>query len=384
MSETKKTFVFVGCEKGAACMEVFAYDAENGAMEHLHTALEGVEVGSVRISPDKKLLYCTHHVRDYPGAAAGGGGQFLAVKIDPETGELTELNRQPSYGTMPVMMDTDPQQSFLIGTNHSQYSPTMKVSRSIDGKYCISTHYDDAPTVLYPLNEDGSIGEACDMFMHDDCSDRTSYPNPHPHCVFRSPLWELYAVCDKGADRIYMFRIDRGLKRLNLAGEYDVPAGSAPRYGAFHPTKPFLFTNNELLPVVFAFRYDEQGSLTLVNSLRTLPDGDKNAAAQPMPSDFRIHPGGKFIYGLVRHTENITVLAIDQDSGALSLIQTLTLPGKEAKACAVSPDGRYFFAAAKESGLIHIYSIAEDGTLSPTGRTVSVKAPDNITFYQAD
>ena len=69
---------------------------------------------------------------------------------------------------------------------------------------------------------------------------------------------------DKGMDRVYTFRVDEEEGKIIPADCFLDDRGVFPRYGAFHPTLPVLFTNNERACVIDVFDYDrESGKITL-------------------------------------------------------------------------------------------------------------------------
>jgi len=387
-----KTFVYVGnwsapsAKPGQNGLGIFSYDENTGKLTHIKNMFTGINVGSTCLDREAGILYFTNELHNYPGQS-GGGGQVFAAKLDPETGDMTELGCQPAFGASPSYIAVDSSRKYIIVCSHVSDKAITKIVKDIFGKYHITTEYDDTATVLFPLAADGSVGEPCDVYKHTGRGFLPTQTNPHVHSVMISPSGNLFAECDKGTDRIYFFKIDREAGKLVLCDNYKSLPGSSPRYSCFHPTLPFWFMNNETMQVVRAFRYSEEGKIDHIGTIDVLPDGcnddpSMGRDSRARQSDIRIHPSGKWLYALLRVIDSASVLAIDQSTGELTKIQSAALDGKGPRGCAVSPDGRFLLIAALDSGEIITWSIGEDGTISPTGLKASQPCPGNVTFYQ--
>lgn len=268
-----KAFAYIGKWEhdpsgNALGFDIFTYDTQTGGMNYVGSAASQVTVGSTYYDKERGVLYAVDEIERLPGRAAGGGRVF-AFRIDRETGMLIELNHQLSYGLRPSCVTTDAEGRYLVCTNHSGKHPVTKSFKGLDGKYHLTALYDDANTVLFTLNEDGSIGEAVDMYLHTELGAQT---NPHPHCVVRSPSGKLFFVNDKGGDRIYAYAIEGGRLVLKNGEAVRAEFGSAPRYGVCHPTQPYYFINTESAAYVAAYKYDAQARLTRINTASIVPE----------------------------------------------------------------------------------------------------------------
>jgi 6-phosphogluconolactonase len=295
---------------------------------------------------------------------------------------LTEINHQPSYGSLPCSVAVDATGKYLIATSHTGSAPVTKTVRDASGKYRIVLEYDDATTVLYRLNEDGSIGDPCDIYKHSGNGPDPEQSHPRIHSVMASPSGNLFAVCDKGSDQIFFFRINRKTEKLEVCGGvgYKSIPGSSPRYSVFHPTRPYFYMNNETKAVIRAFRYDEDGKLEHICTVNALPEDCEDNPTM-MQADIRIHPSGKYLYDLIRGINAASVFEIKEETGEIKKIQTVTLDGTGPRGCAISPDGRFMHIAALTSKEILVWAIGEDGKLSPTGKKISQPSPGNVTFF---
>jgi 6-phosphogluconolactonase (cycloisomerase 2 family) len=195
-----------------------------------------------------------------------------------------------------------------------------------------------------------------------------------------SPSGRLFAVCDKGNDEILIFRIDRGARKLEQCGEaFKSVPGSSPRYSVFHPSRPFLFVNHETKAIVRSLGYDKSGDLKALANESALPAGIADHFDMKQ-SDLKIHPSGRYLYSLIRGIDAVSVFAIDQATGGLQRIDTVTLDGKGPRGCAISPDGRFLIVAMWVSHDVLVYAIGTDGRLSNTGTKVSQPNPGTVTL----
>jgi 6-phosphogluconolactonase len=396
MSDYEKTFVYVGNRTSSPSswetkpttgkgFGIFRYNTKTGELELIKSAvLDKISVGATCLDSKRNILYCVDEVMTQPGYLKGGGGLVYALAIDPETGDLTEINHQPSYGSLPAYVAVDGTGKYLIVVSHTGNAPVTKTVKDASGKYRIVIEYDDATTVLYRLNDDGSIGDPCDICKHSGNGPGPEQSHPRIHSVMASPSGNLFAVCDKGSDQIFFFRINRETEKLQVcAGEgYKSIPGSSPRYSVFHPTRPYFYMNHETKAVIRAFRYDEDGKLEPICTVSALPEDCEDNPTM-MQSDIRIHPSGKYLYGLIRGINAVSVFEIKEETGEIEKIQTVMLDGTGPRGCAISPDGRFMHIAALKSKEVLVWAIGKDGKLSPTGKKISQPDPGNVTFFPA-
>ena len=84
---------------------------------------------------------------------------------------------------------------------------------------------------------------------------------------------------------------------------------------------------------------------------------------------------------LIRGINAVSVFEIEEETGEIEKIQTVTLDGTGPRGCAISPDGRFMPIAALTSKEVLVWAIGEDGKLSPTGKKISQPSPGNVTFF---
>jgi 6-phosphogluconolactonase len=360
---------------------VFRFDAETGEMELASTAGLDLTIGCAVLSSDGQRLYAVDEYTILPGLFQGGGGQLVGFRLDRERATLTEFTRTPSFGSLPSFVTLGGNERFCLVTHHTDRVPVTRVRRGPDGAYNIAMTYDDATTVLFPLDDDGTIAPPSDVILHEGAGGPLKrQTHPQLHAVTTSPSGALFAVTDKGNDRTHLFRIDTGQRKLvELGTRFVSEPGSSPRYTAWHPFRPFLFLNHETKALVSSLRYTEDGEIAHVGTWSVLAPG-QNDEFELKQSDIKVHPSGKYIYTGIRGTSEVVALRIAQETGRLERFQAVTLDGKGPRGFAISPNGRFMVVAAHDSQLVLVWRIMPDGTLEPTGHRYPQPNPGTVTF----
>lgn len=383
-----KTYVYIGNwrmkdqpTKGIAICE---YEAETGQLSHIKTVFPELCVGAAYLDTTRNVLYVTDERADHPAERQGGGGQIVAFSVSPENGDLAELSRVPSYGSNPASLVTDENSEYLLVANHGSRATTTRTVTDEQGRIHIDIQHDESSVVLFPLGKDGSVNAPCDIYRLSGEGPESFQLSPHAHSIRRAPSENLYVVCDKGSDLIWMFKLDREQGKILLCSGSPCRRGpgTAPRYSVFHPTQNYLYVNKENKTIVSAFRYDAEGALEHICTVNSLPEH----IAAPVgfsQSDICIDSSGKYIYTLLRIVNVITVYEIDSASGRLERIQVLENACDGGRACAISPDGRFLLVAALTGKEIASFPIGKDGRLSPAVVSLEQPMPGTVSFFEA-
>ncbi|MDR3342665.1 MAG: lactonase family protein [Treponema sp.] len=361
-------------------LSVYRYNSEDAALDYMDTYFPEVCVGQQFLDNERRMVYITNECDSLPGKI-GGGGSVLAIEIDGESGKLSLLNRKASLAVKPSYVWVDKTKRYALVPHHGGRGHVTKILRKAGGGLTSETLFDDAALVLFRLEADGSLGEPCDALITPG-----KFPNPvhalsHQHSVVGDPSGSIFIVCDKGTDEIYSLRIDYKTEKLVLLDTAASETGNAPRYSVFHPVLPVFYSNNETNPVLSAYHYDKDsgvltpsGELPLTAGKRKTEDGKTI-----MPSDIVIEHGGRFLFVSLRDTETIAVVALD-GAGNMELRQTVNCEGKNPRGLTLSPDEQYLFSLNVGSDNISAFVVAEDGTLSFTGKMTKALCPGTMKF----
>ena len=284
----------------------------------------------------------------YLYAGHGNGSEISAYVIDPASGKLKLLNRQPTGGNNGLHLDVHPNNRFLALAN----GPVI---------------------TIFPINPDGTLAPYIDSNKFDSAAH---------HMVLFDATGRYLLATDHGSHKIHVFPFDATSGKLVKNRHFDVERPDAgPRHLAFHPSKPWVYDVNKNSTVA-AYQWDAQnGQLKPFQVVRTAPDSytGPNGA-----SEIAIAPTGNFAYVANRPHDTIATFAIDQDKGTLKAIAWEPIQGKHPRFFTLDAGGNFLYSAALESDRIVIFSINSDtGQLTPTGQIVETPSPTCIAFaYQ--
>ncbi len=391
-------------------LSVFSYDPETAAMEPVATVLEEVNVGHQSVDSERGIVYLVDERPSLRGQT-GGGGYVMALKIEAETGDVSVINEQRTLSQEPCYTLLDATRRYLVVSHHADFGFVTKVVKGETG-YSTEVVFDDTALVLFRINDDGSLGEACDVALTPGDGAQGPHPWSRQHSVVADPTGQLLVVCDKGLEQFHSYRLDRENGKLLWLGDTGVEKGLVPRYGAFHPSLPVFYANYEKTTVVHAYRCDvATGALDRVAEAPLFAEESADAPAAggptlkhpktleevtqmeavilaksgrpntPEPADLVIHPSGKCLYVSTRFKNTISVLDID-DTGAISLREVLDSGGVNPRGLHISADGRFLFAAHMQSGNVATFSIAADGSLRATGTGAKATSPGGIRIVE--
>jgi 6-phosphogluconolactonase (cycloisomerase 2 family) len=296
-------------------------------------------------------------------SAQGDGTQVTSYRIDPATGRLAVLNRQPTGGRNGVHLAIDATNRFLALAN-----------------------YATGHLIVLPINADGSLAPVSDRaaMAGDPGPHRIQQESSHPHhCPF-DPTGRFIVVPDKGLDRLFLYRLDASSGRLVPGDPPSVTtrAGAGPRHADFHPTRPFAYVINELDSTVATYRFDPaEGVLKPLQILPTLPPtytGNNTCA------EIAVAPSGRFVYGSNRGHDSIAIFAVDGQTGLLTSVGWQSTQGRSPRFFGLDPSGTHLYAANQATDTVVIFRVDDTaGGLTPTGEVVKVATPSTIVFKQS-
>ena len=361
--------------RGVPALTVCARDPESGILTPLTTALDGVSVGALHFDETRGVLYCVDEATAPAGGPAGAGGSVIALSLSA-TGDLTEIGRCPSYGSLPSYVVPDVAGRFLLVTNHTASVPITTIDGDAERGFRVVPRYDTATTVLLTLDAAGAPTGAADVVVHTgEPGPLPGQTHPRPHSVVRSPSGAFFVVCDKGADAVLTLRLDAGRGRLVVIDTVATVPGSSPRYSVFHPSDPYLFVNCESAPLVTSYRYAEDGRLTPASTVAVLPDERLRPGVRQ--SDLRLHPDGTVLYSLIRGDDSVAVLDVG-DAGEIRLRGVVPAGGRGPRGCAITRDGRFLHIACADTDEVVVWRLDAGGGLAEVVQRIPIVSPGAI------
>lgn len=336
----------------------FTFDTSTGDLTFVETTTGIANPSFLALSPNRQFLYAVSEIMEpVDGQHAGG---IAAYAIDPETHALHYLNEQPTAGTSPCHLQVD-----------------------ATGRYVIVANYGSASVVVFPINEDGSLGERVAFIEHEGSSiNPQRQQEPHPHSANIDPTNRYTYVPDLGMDKVMIYALNAATGALTPNTDQPwarVASGAGPRHLAFHPNGEALYVINELDSTVTGFAWDStRGTLREIGVISTLPEGYEGKS---YCADIHIHPNGKFLYGSNRGHDSIAVFSIDQRTGELEPVAYTPTGGQFPRNFALDPTGHFLLAANQNSDDIFVFQIdGKNGKLTPVGERVPATAPVCIKF----
>jgi 6-phosphogluconolactonase len=206
--------------------------------------------------------------------------------------------------------------------------------------------------VSFAVGEDGLIGEHVSEFSHHGSGlDKTRQGVPHAHCCVPSRDDRFLLVSDLGTDSMLTYRLNAEAGRLDgVVMSTKMPPGSGPRHFVFHPNGRSVYVANELSATVSRLAFDEEtGMLSVIETVPGLPG---HAPALTPPADIHIAPDGRFLYVSFRGIDCIATYALDAHNGAIQFRSVRATEGRTPRSFTLSRDGAYLIVANQDSDSI--------------------------------
>lgn len=354
LNETKYVYIGSYAEADQPGLYACRYDETQGTLQLIESEQGLQNPTFMAIDEQNKRLYT---IFEEENPAGGKHALASAYDIDETTGKLKHLNKEH---TVPA------------GTCH------IALDRTRSALFVSSYH--GGMVGLSPIEADGTIGKTSDVRQHSGSSIHPAQTQSRAHSVTLDTSNTFAIVCDLGADRIHIYKLDLDNKKLVHHNEIVTEPGAGPRHFTFDPSEAYGYVINELNATITAYAFDsEAGTLSPIQTISTLPasyEGD-NACA-----DIHISPDGKFLYGSNRGHDSIVVYKINEADGTLSLVEHVSTQGNHPRNFAISPDGRFVLVANRDTNNIVTFERhADTGRLTATGAQFTVSRPVCIKFF---
>ena len=290
--------------------------------------------GEVTVYSPPSIL-TVHPTRDVLYAAIRATGDIMSFRVDRSTGQLE-------------LMDTR-----VTGLEDPAY---LEIDKT--GDFLIIPYYVPGKVAVYPIRDDGTL--------QSKPSD-THVTGEHAHGVAIDPSNRSVFVSHTcPTNSIFQFQFDPsvGILSPNAIPQVIPESEDGPRHICFHPSKSFVYADNEQGSSVTAYKFNaSNGTLNAFQTLSTLPedyDGGNSCARLEM------HPSGKFLYAANRGHDSIAGYAISPDG---SLTSTGYYPTeKTPRSFRIDPNGKFLISAGQSANRLISYRIdADAGYLYPLG-----------------
>jgi 6-phosphogluconolactonase len=349
--------VYVGSQGNQ--LRALRFDADSGKLSVIGPVAEGLRPTWTVAHPQLPVLYATD---DQPGKE----GAVVAFAIDRTTGALRKLNDAPSGGNGATYLWLDAPAT----DGHASAAGTLLVA-----------NFGGGSAASIAVRADGSLGGLASTIKATGSGPHRRQASPHAHSAAVDPSGRYALVPDLGADRVFIYALDRA--NHTLAGDasraYVAPPGSGPRHLVFSADGRFVWLLNELTAEVTTLRWDaQQGQLTPVQTQHTSSasfDGTRSGA------EIRLSPDGHYLYVEDRGERSLVTYRVNANTGELSFVQRIATGGEVPWAMSIHPSGKWLLVAHQRSNSVNVFSIDKStGLLADTGISAEAPTAVSITF----
>lgn len=300
---------------------VYAVDEESGELTEVENKRRARgQIGPLVTNPSNSTLY-----------AATDWKSLQSYAIDPQTGELDETGLV-RVGYEAVYLDTDR-----------------------TGEYLLTADMANDRIEIYSI-ADGPIEE-------EPVASVKTCARPHSVVVDANNAFVFVPCRDGDAIAQFKFDAETGTVTPNDPPEVALPEGTGPRHLVISSDGARAYVSGETNSTLNVFDYDHgAGQLAFVEALSTIPDGyGDNTTA-----DVHITPDDDTVYVSNRGHDSIAVFDVGAGERR-ALTPTEAMP----REFALTPSGRFLYAAGQSSGKLASYEVKDDGTLE-AGETYEV------------
>jgi len=334
-----------------------------------------------------------------------GSKGIYHARLDTETGAISDLKLgmeapNPSFLALhpngktlyAVHESTDGEVSaFRVGADkglvhvNKQAAPgwgPCHLSVDPSGQVVMTASYGGGTLAAFPVRGDGSLASPSFQLRNTGSGpDKSRQEAPHMHSVYADAKSRFAYALDLGTDEILTFRLEAAKGKLTPTEPKSTktPAGGGPRHLAIHPGGKFAFANNEMTSSVSAYSIDEEsGQMKLLQSLSTLPEHGKTI--RNSTAEIACHPSGKWLYVSNRGDDSFAVYAISA-TGTMTLVEIVSTTVREPRGFAIDPSGHWIVVGGQNSNeLASLKLDPSTGRLTPSGSKVTIDKPVCVVF----
>jgi 6-phosphogluconolactonase len=353
----QKYIFYVGTytDHGSKGIYAYRFDSATGESTSLGLAAESTAPSFLAIASSGRFLYAVNEISQFNGQPTGAVSAFA---IQPKTAKLTLLNQVASRGEGPAHIALD---------------------RS--GKFALISNYDRGSIAVFPVLQDGRLGEATAFVQHQGSSvNKERQAGPHAHAAAFSPDNRFVIVADLGLDQLLAYRFDAAHGTLGSDPQIvrAVPM-AGPRHLVFDPTGQHLYVINEMESTVVAYAYDAaNGTLSELQIVSALPKGFLRTSEA---AEIEMHSSGRFLFASNRGDDSIAVFAVNAKDGTLTPLEIDSTGGKTPRNFVLDPTGAWLLAANQDSDTIVVFRVDPGtGHLTRSGPELHVSSPVCVRF----
>lgn len=311
--------------------------------------------------------------RAYIGSFTSGGGRgVITAAVDPATGALTPLSVEGSLPD-PSYLALDPATGVLYAVSETErgtagaFRPTGAglaplgtpvpvggagpTHLAVAGRRLLTAHYTSGSLGSLPIAADGGLSGPAAVLAHEGSGpDPERQAGPHAHQVLPDPTGRWVLGVDLGTDTVRVCLLDPATGELRVHARAVLRAGTGPRHLAFHPAGGVVYVLHELEPLLTVCRWNaEEGLLDPVAEVPVAPEGLLEGV-RAYPSAIAVSPDGRFLWAAVRGADALVTFSLAGGPEDPRQAGTVGCGGHWPRDLAADPSGRRLYAANERSG----------------------------------
>jgi len=309
----------------------------------------------IALHPTEQVLYS---VAELNSSDRRGGAGIIAWKIDPVSGSLSEISRQPAGG-----------------------QGACFVTARGDGRYAAVANYGSGSISMYPLQKDGRVDAPSANIQHEGGGpDSGRQSAPHAHSVRFDASGNRLLAADLGTDDIFIYDIQAdGSLKSSSPPSLVMPPGSGPRHFVFSPDNRFLLGLGELSGTISTFSFSPVQASPL-RTISTMAEGTPDEAPR-WCAEILFHPKLPVVYCSNRGPNEIAIFDFDVAKGDVTRRSSIACGGTTPRNVRLTPDGRFLLVANQGSNNVAVFVVDQaNGELKATEHSISVPSPMCIKF----
>ncbi len=322
-------------------LSLYHVDLDKATLSRQGSVMLPANIQYVWRHPSANILYvASSNGSPGSGGTKGDKHDLSALRIDPGSGTLAPHGSPAALRSRPIHMSLD---------------------RA--GAHALVAYNNPSSVSVHRINADGTIGDEIKQAASLDTG-------IYAHQILATPSNNAAILVtrgnepaggkpeDPGALKIFSFKDGQLTNRGAAApgGGY----GFGPRHLDFHPTQPFVYVSLERQNKLNVYRLtDDNLDSQALFAKDTLAE-PTNIRSRQAASAVHVHPNGRTVYVGNRASDpvdfqgqkvfpggenNIAVFALDQATGAPTLIQNADVRGIHPRTFSVDPSGRLLVAA---------------------------------------
>jgi 6-phosphogluconolactonase len=353
--------LLVGTQTGTGSKGIYAYtfDSSSGELKDRSLATEAENPTFLVLAPDRGTVFVANEIERFEGQASGAVSSYA---LDRARATLTKVNEVASLGA---------------GTCH------VAVDQS--GRCVFAANYGGGSVASMRAMGNGELTPAVSFFQHKGHGpDATRQESPHVHRVTVSPDNRFVLVNDLGLDEITTYALDSRTSKLSPTEwpSWRSQAGAGPRALLFHPSGRWAYCVTEMASTVEVLRWHpERGTLETAQEIAIR---SKSFPGKTTGCDIVLDRQARFAYAADRFDNIIATFSVSPEDGRLMLLSRISCGGEVPRHLKLDPSGRWLLVANQQSDNISV--LARDlrsGALSQVGssrRTYGISKPQCLVF----